>query len=102
MTQRQVFVSPTGERISFPAPQTPIDPDAAREVWASGLCTEVDPELFASDRGEAAAAAKQICADCSVRRLCLTTFGEAIEHGVIGGLTSRERRTLRRKERRAA
>lgn len=102
MNQRQVFVSPAGERISFPAPPSPIDPGAAREVWTSALCAEVDPELFAEDRGKDAAAAKQICGGCEVRALCLDTFDEAIEHGVIGGLTAAERRALRRAKRRAA
>jgi WhiB family redox-sensing transcriptional regulator len=102
MNQRQVFVSPAGERISFPAPPAPIDSDAAREVWTSALCAEVDPELFVEGYGKDAKAAKQICAGCEVRALCLDTFGPAIEYGVVGGLTGRERRALRRTNRRAA
>lgn len=80
----------------------PVDRAAAIEVWENALCSEVDPELFFPERGEPAKAAKQICARCGVRELCLTTFGPVVDMGVIGGLTERERRPLRLKRRTAA
>ncbi|MDA8269754.1 MAG: WhiB family transcriptional regulator [Actinomycetota bacterium] len=42
--------------------------------------------------------ARAICADCPVREACLAA-GMAEEHGIWGGLTPRERRVLRRKQR---
>ena len=76
--------------------------DAAREVWASALCAEVDPELFFPEKGSSPAAAKAICAACSVAELCLATFGPLVDHGVVGGLTAGERRLRRQTDRPAA
>ena len=76
--------------------------DAAREVWTSALCAQVDPELFFPETGQSAAPAKAVCAACPVRELCLTTFGPLVDHGVVGGLTADQRRTQRRDQRPAA
>jgi WhiB family transcriptional regulator, redox-sensing transcriptional regulator len=75
--------------------------DAAREVWESAVCAQVDPELFFPVVGQSPAAAKAVCAGCPVRELCLATFGPLVADGVVGGLTAHERRQLRRAERRA-
>jgi hypothetical protein len=37
-----------------------VPADAAREVWASALCAQVDPELFFPEKGESAASAVAI------------------------------------------
>lgn len=61
------------------------------------LCSQTDPELFFPDTTAESAAAKQICSDCDVRMDCLLwalTKGE--NHGIWGGLTHRERRSLLR------
>jgi WhiB family redox-sensing transcriptional regulator len=79
-----------------------VPADAAREVWASALCAQVDPELFFPVTGSSPAPAKAVCAACPVRELCLTTFGPLVDHGVLGGLTAEERRLPRRTERPAA
>lgn len=50
----------------------------------------------------AAAAAKAVCASCPVREDCLTTAIQTREqYGIWGGLTSRERRRMIRRARRA-
>jgi WhiB family redox-sensing transcriptional regulator len=76
--------------------------DAVREVWASALCAQVDPELFFPEKGQPSGAAKAVCAACPVTELCLATFGPLVGDGVVGGLTAGERRELRRAERRAS
>jgi WhiB family redox-sensing transcriptional regulator len=65
-------------------------------------CTMEDPELFfpVGDSGPALAqaeAAKAVCARCPVRRECLDYAVESgQDHGVFGGHTADERRTLSR------
>jgi WhiB family transcriptional regulator, redox-sensing transcriptional regulator len=76
--------------------------DAAREVWASALCAQVDPELFFPEKGQPSAPAKALCARCPVTALCLATFGPLVADGVVGGLTAQERRQQRRTDRPAA
>jgi WhiB family redox-sensing transcriptional regulator len=79
-----------------------VPADAAREVWESALCAQVDPELFFPDKGQPSAPAKAVCARCPVTALCLGTFGPLVAHGVVGGLTARERQQQRRPGRQTA
>ena len=88
-------VLPLAGGVSVPA-------DAAREVWASALCAQVDPDLFFPELGQSATPAKAVCAACPVTALCLATFGPLVADGVIGGTTAQERRLQRRTERPAA
>ena len=88
-------VVPLAGGVSVPA-------DAAWQVWASALCAEVDPELFFPEKGGSAAEAKAVCAECPVAALCLATFGPLVDHGVIGGLTAKERRLMRQDDDAAA
>jgi len=74
-----------------------VPADAAREVWASALCAQVDPELFFPSKGEPTGPAKAVCAACPVTALCLATFGPLVADGVVGGLSARERQALRRR-----
>jgi WhiB family redox-sensing transcriptional regulator len=76
--------------------------DSALEVWASARCAQVDPELSfpANGHADSSRAAKTVCGRCPVREPCLETFDLMMPHGVIGGLTSRERRNRRRSLRR--
>ena len=69
----------------------------ALEVWASALCAQVDPELFFPENGHAdsSRAAKAVCGRCPVPELCPDTFDLVVPHGVVGGLTARERRGCR-------
>jgi WhiB family redox-sensing transcriptional regulator len=79
-----------------------VPADAAREVWASALCAQVDPDLFFPEKGQPSAPAKAVCARCPVTALCLATFGPLVDHGVVGGLTAAEREDQRRADRPAA
>ena len=68
-------------------------------------CRDADPELFfpVSDMGPGArqvAEAKSVCARCPVSAPCLDyALDNALDHGVFGGTTERERRALVRRDR---
>jgi WhiB family transcriptional regulator, redox-sensing transcriptional regulator len=74
-----------------------------------GRCIDVDPELFfpagiGSDFDAQVTEAKAVCACCHVRTKCLAwalNAGAEADYGIWGGLTERERRTIRRERRRA-
>lgn len=52
---------------------------------------------FFPARGESVRDAKAVCAGCSVREECLEfALRMKVAHGVWGGLSERERRTIRR------
>lgn len=62
-----------------------------------GACAETDPELFFPEVGGAIVTAKRVCAGCDVQAECLAYALENDEqHGVWGGLSTNERRRLRR------
>jgi WhiB family redox-sensing transcriptional regulator len=71
-------------------------------------CRDEDPELFfpVSDMGPGArqvAQAKAVCARCPVRSQCLDyALDNALDYGVFGGTTERERRNLSREPRNPA
>ena len=59
-------------------------------------CRGTDLTVFFPGRGESAEPARQVCAGCPVRQPCLEfalRHGEV--HGIWGGLTERDRRSLR-------
>lgn len=69
--------------------------------WDDALCAQTDPEAFHPDKGRSAAAAKRICSSCDVREKCLEwaltlSAREDAGAGVLGGLSPRERLSLRR------
>jgi len=64
------------------------------------LCAQVDPEIFFPDKGGRAEPAKRICRACPVRAQCLDYAMGGDDFGVWGGMTERERRTLKRDMRR--
>lgn len=69
-----------------------------QEAWSKrAVCRTADPEeLFV--QGAAQNRAKAICTGCPVRTECLAyALDERIEHGVFGGMTSRERNALLRR-----
>lgn len=73
---------------------------AELDWMAHAACAGCDPELFFPEKGGVSAhecrAAKAVCAECDVKAECLEyalTAGE--HHGVWGGLTVRERRSIR-------
>ncbi|MEU8887808.1 WhiB family transcriptional regulator [Streptomyces sp. NPDC048442] len=63
----------------------------------SALCAQTGPEFFFPDPGSSTREAKQLCGACDMRTACLEY---ALTHderfGVWGGLSERERYTLRR------
>ncbi|MCI3276247.1 WhiB family transcriptional regulator [Streptomyces sp. 7R015] len=62
-----------------------------------------DPEVFFSEADTKMAYAKSVCERCPVQVACLArALDRREEHGVFGGLTAGERRTLRRRQRRGA
>jgi WhiB family redox-sensing transcriptional regulator len=70
-----------------------------RARWRElGLCAQTDPEAFFPEKGASAREAKRICSRCEVRLECLDDAIRSDERfGIWGGLSERERRTLRRR-----
>lgn len=67
--------------------------------WARrAACAGTDPELWFPNQGAPDAQAKAICDSCPVRQQCLDyALRWDIQFGMWGGLSTRERRRLRRK-----
>ena len=66
------------------------------EWMAAGLCTQVDPELFWPESGHDSRDARAVCGRCPVRVECLDyAFTNRERYGVWGGMSERQRRTLR-------
>jgi WhiB family redox-sensing transcriptional regulator len=58
-------------------------------------CRGTDLDVFYPERGQTARPARQVCARCPVRQPCLEyALSNRITHGILGGLTERERRPL--------
>jgi WhiB family transcriptional regulator, redox-sensing transcriptional regulator len=100
--------APLAERLAatqqqLASPPPPVEQVGGERDWRlDAACQDVDPELFFPETGQVpqAAAAKQVCAGCAVRGLCL----EAALHGpqaredhsgIFAGTTARERVALR-------
>lgn len=70
------------------------------EEWmAFGLCRTVDPDLWFAEKGDYATTqrAKKFCRECVVSRRCLEfAVANNEQHGVWGGLSTEERKQLRR------
>lgn len=70
---------------------------------ARSACLQVNPELFfpVGSTGPAVSQvdqAKLVCQRCEVQRVCLEwALEEKQDHGVWGGMTEDERRSLRRR-----
>lgn len=88
------YKDPHGRAIQFAIPDG-LDVHAAKEVWDSALCAQVDPEIFFPEKGKPPTEARKVCNACTVRTLCLDVFGDLLDFGVVGGLTGRERRARR-------
>jgi hypothetical protein len=66
-------------------------------------CKDVDPEMFFPEQGskyKTAEMAKEVCKSCVIKFDCLQTALENKYDGVWGGLTTVERDSLQRRERR--
>lgn len=81
----------------------PLDVLDAEPWRAHAACTPGDHDLFFPERGESLAPARAICNRCPVADQCLTyALDHSIKHGVWGGTSERDRRTLRKNRRTAA
>lgn len=58
---------------------------------SAGVCVGMDTNLFFSDRSADIQAAKAVCAECPVVRLCGAWAAQNTSCGIFGGLTPRER-----------
>jgi hypothetical protein len=56
-----------------------------------GACVGMDTDLFFSGRNADVQAAKAVCAECPVIRLCGSWAAQNMSYGIFGGLTPRER-----------
>ena len=83
-----------------PRHRTPVTPAPAPVGWRyRAACRGADLEVFFPGRGQSAEHARQICASCPVRQLCLDyALRHGIVHGIWGGLTDRDRRALRSRQ----
>lgn len=79
-----------------------------RDWRHQAACISVDPELFFPIGALGPAVrqsddARSICARCTVRNECLGwAMEQGMDHGVWGGLTEEERRSLRRGQARSS
>ena len=76
-------------------------------IWQDeALCAETAPDFFFpedDDGGRVSRLAKQICAACPVREICLNYAQDnMITEGIFGGLSPIQRRLLRTHERETA
>lgn len=74
-----------------------------RAEWmAEAACRGADPELFFPSRGDPTREAKAICWSCRVREECLEyALANGEKHGLWGGMSERQRRSVRRDRRRS-
>ncbi len=74
------------------------DTDEDERSWQRlANCLGVDPDLFFPERGVSTREAKEVCRGCVVRSECLDyALANGEKFGIWGGLSERERRTVRR------
>lgn len=76
-----------------------LKPEGSPSWEEASLCRETDPEAFFPEKGESALSAKRICNQCPVKSQCLKhALDEDEPFGVWGGMTTRERRLLKRQQ----
>lgn len=70
------------------------------QPWvADAICNQTDPEAFFPEKGGSTKQAKAVCNNCDVRLKCLDWAMRLPEQfGIWGGLSEKERRTLRRRQ----
>ena len=81
-----------------PLPDSDVRLPPKDESWQSAAnCLGLDADLFFPGRGDDTAAAKAVCARCSVRAQCLEyALTPPVEAwGIYGGLSERECRRIR-------
>ncbi|MEZ5321732.1 MAG: WhiB family transcriptional regulator [Microthrixaceae bacterium] len=72
--------------------------EAPRDGWEKQAnCLGIDPDFFFPERGESTREAKTVCKGCEVRGDCLEyALRNSEKFGIWGGMSERERRTIRR------
>lgn len=77
------------------------DTDWRDMTWMdSALCAQTDPDAFHPERGGSVRSAKAICRRCTSRVQCLGyALDNRFDTGVWGGMSEKERESLRRKAR---
>jgi WhiB family redox-sensing transcriptional regulator len=75
--------------------------EAARGDWRElALCLQFNGDVWFPEKGESPAAAKLLCGRCEVRAECLEFALDTNEdYGIWGGLSTAERKSLRRRRR---
>lgn len=75
--------------------------DCVTEDWrVRGQCATRDPDLWFSTAGKNLREAKRLCSLCAVRKQCLAfAIESAVTHGVWGGMSEIERRSIPRAKR---
>lgn len=87
----------------LPTLDTLADFASGLEWQERALCAQADPERFFPERGDNTLDAKRVCMACEVRTECLNYALENDEQwGVWGGLSDRQRRALKREQRKEA
>jgi WhiB family transcriptional regulator, redox-sensing transcriptional regulator len=88
----------TRAEIDLELPVLPTDASGSPAWQELAECVSYAGRVdFFPARGESVRDAKEVCASCGVRRECLDfALRMKVAHGVWGGLSERERRTLRR------
>jgi WhiB family redox-sensing transcriptional regulator len=87
---------------SHPEPAVTDRDGLAWQLYAECAPRAGEVDFFPA-RGESVRDAKAVCAVCPVTSQCLEfALQHKVAHGVWGGLSERERRTLRRERHRAA
>lgn len=80
--------------------------DTQASEFASGLCAQVDPEIFFPEKGGSTKDAKKVCAACIYSQgenKCLQAALEREERfGIWGGFSERERRAIKNARSKAA
>ena len=90
------FVDPV--RLGIPGLRPQVVEDDNPLSWQTdALCAQTDPEAFFPEKGGSTRDAKRICTTCEVKAQCLDYALQNDERfGILGGLSERERRRLRR------
>ena len=87
---------PHGDRPPAASPQPSYASPGPGRLALPGCVPRRRPGGVLPGRGQSAEHARQICASCPVRELCLDyALRHGIVHGIWGGLTERNRRALR-------
>ena len=81
---------------------TETDPDTSLDMgWQDqALCAQTGAEFFFPEPGSSVREAKRICGMCAIRSACLEyALNNDERFGVWGGLSEKERLSLRRADR---